>query len=768
MSTHPRGPRALVVGTALALVLAGGVAAHAAPGADDSPDLFHVQPSGSVTLAEALAEFDVVGIEGDQAVVLGDDATREALTAAGLDVVRTQSYADAVGVGSRSARLGAASTGSYPLPAALQGNEYPTFFGGYRTVAAHEQFLADVASAYPDLTELVDFGDSWERTQDASRGHDLLALRVTAGADSDGDWAEEGSGKPRFFLNAQAHAREIITSELAWRFVVDLVDGYGSDAEVTALLDSTEIWVVPHNNPDASTWVEEALERTATNAAGDATPASTSRAWQRKNANTTGYVPPSNPNAGWSGNHPGVDLNRNFGTDWGGASTSANPNAATYKGVAPFSEPEVADLADLLTTLFGSYEVGTTNPAPDDRQGVYVNLHSHSNYVIYPYAYDAQANVPNLEPIRALGFRQSHFNGYNTGKAGEILYNNAGNDIDWIYDQLGIPAYTWEIGNAATGGFFPAFSRAETFWDLNAPALFYAARAAADPYRSPLGPSVTDVAVSWQGGGSVSVAGTADDGTLGTHPGAAGRRPAVHAVTDVEVAVGGDPAAAAAQALTLTSEGSSVTFDGTLAPTGDAHERQIVHVRARNAAGHWGPWTARWLQPLAAGPGEGHQLVVAEVQAGALALEVPAGATALLSQVTLSGEDQLAEGSLERVRVLDGRGTSGGWVLSGQVSDFGGSRGGVILADNLGWSPSAEVLGESLGLQVPEGSSSEVVPGSPVAPGTPAGLSVPQSLATSPAGRSAGVFGVGGDLQLGVPASSVAGVFSGVLTLTLI
>lgn len=600
-TAHPSRVGAVAV-LAAALTVTTGLVAPAQAGGTDDLTVITVGPgdAGADAVARALAGLDVVASGPDDATVLGDDATVAALEAAGLDVVRAEPYGDTLPGPTSAARVGPlAADAAYPLPERLAGTEYETFFGGYRTVAAHEEFLADAADAYGEIAELVDYGDSWLKTQGRG-GHDLWALRITAGAGSDGDGREQVEAKPRFFLTAQAHAREIITSELAWRFVVELLDGYGTDPQITQLLDTVEIWVGPQNNPDGAALVQTGLgEDVRLTAAGDANPVSTSPAWQRKNLDDTLYVPPTNPSTSYSGNHPGVDLNRNFATAWGGASTSTNPNAATYLGTAPFSEPESAAQAELLRELFGELEVGTTTPAPDDRQGVFVNLHSYSDYVIYPYAYDTAANVPNLEPIKALGFRQSFFNGFDTGKAGEILYDNAGNDIDWVYDRLGVPAYTWEIGTAATGGFFPAYSRVETFWSDARPALLYAAGAAVDPYRSPLGPSVTEVAVERGADGAVTVSGTASDDTLGTNPRSAARRPAVQDVTAVQAVVGDVPDAGSAVDVPVTTSGATATFAGALAPVGGAGERQEVHVRAQGADGSWGPWQTRWLEPVA-------------------------------------------------------------------------------------------------------------------------------------------------------------------------
>jgi X-Pro dipeptidyl-peptidase len=117
------------------------------------------------------------------------------------------------------------------------------------------------------------------------------------------------------------------------------------------------------------------------------------------------------------------------------------------------------------------------------------------------------------------------------------------------------------------------------------------------------------------------------------------------------------------------------------------------------------------------------------------------------------------------VTVKDGRGTAAGWNLTGQVSDFVGPN-GVIVADNLGWRPSASVLAGTL--PTAPGTEHIVTAGSPATPGLGTGLADSRSLCNSPAGASAGAAECGGGLTLGVPGSARNGTYTGVLTLTLV
>lgn len=550
--------------------------------------------------AAAASDLDVVDSADGELVVLGDAATEALLAERGVEPVRVEAYADAITAGGPAVTpFAARAVAGYPLPERLADHEYETYYGGYRTVDAYTSFANDITTAYPEIAQLVDFGDSWLKTQGRG-GHDLLAVRITADVAEQPAYDDGQEGRPRFVLVAQAHAREVITSELAWRYATELLDGYGTDPQITSLLDSTEVWINFQNNPDGVEIVEEALATAPLNVNGDAAPPSSSKAWQRKNLNDTLFAPTS---GNWSSQQPGIDLNRNWGFHWGEASSSTNPNSATYRGTEPGSEPEVAALSSLLADLFGEYPAENDNAAPDDRAGTYVNLHSYSNYVIYPYAYSASANVPNLEPIKSNAFRQSYSSGFATGKAGEILYDNSGNDIDWIYSQLGVPAYTYEIGTAQTGGFFPAYTRVESFWNSVAPGIRFAAEASYEPYTAGLGGLVEDLAVERAADGSVLVSGTAGDDRYGNDPSSQSRRPAVTDIVAVEAALAVDRAGIVegeTVPLELDGTGVTVAFSGTLPVTRENADSDAVFVRAQNGSGEWGPWQAAAAEPVAA------------------------------------------------------------------------------------------------------------------------------------------------------------------------
>ncbi len=193
---------------------------------------------------------------------------------------------------------------------------YGTFYGGYHTVEAQFQHLQDVAAAYPTLATVVDYGDSWRKSQGLTTGSDLLAICITKKVT--GDCARSTTAaKPRSVVVSAIHARELATAEITWNWIDYLTTNYGTDATVTSLLNTTEIWVIPVLNPDGRKIVEGG---------------GNSPYYQRKNANNSRGTCSNPPTAS---NQYGVDLNRNATFHWGGVGSSTSVCTQTYRASRP-------------------------------------------------------------------------------------------------------------------------------------------------------------------------------------------------------------------------------------------------------------------------------------------------------------------------------------------------------------------------------------------------------------------------------------------------
>jgi carboxypeptidase T len=134
----------------------------------------------------------------------------------------------------------------------------------YETIPGHDcirsmrgmmESMSDLAEAHPELMSITKIGESYLKNNYGpaaydgydvpTGGHDIFALNVTA---SDGP-ASSGS-KGRFLITSGVHAREYAPPELLARFVEELVNGWRVNAEITTVLQRTEIHAILYVNPD--------------------------------------------------------------------------------------------------------------------------------------------------------------------------------------------------------------------------------------------------------------------------------------------------------------------------------------------------------------------------------------------------------------------------------------------------------------------------------------------------------------------------------------
>ncbi|MEM6639115.1 MAG: M14 family zinc carboxypeptidase, partial [Pseudomonadota bacterium] len=374
------------------------------------------------------------------------------------------------------------------IPASLAGaqrNGIPGF-SCYRTVSETYAAAEALAMAYPDLAAWVDIGDSWEKTNGFG-GADLMVLRLTN--------ANTGGDKPALFTTSAIHAREYTTAELNTRFAEYLLQNYGTDADVTWLLDYHEIHLMLQANPDGRRQAQTGI------------------LW-RKNANQN-YC-------GAGSQDRGADLNRNFEYEWGCCNGSSGSQCSTvYRGPTPGSEPEVAAIQAYARSIFDDARgPNATDAASADASGVYIDIHSFSELVLWPWGY-TPTPAPNGSALQTLGRRLAWFTGYNPQQATE-LYITDGTTDDFIYGDLGVAAYTYELGTT----FFQDCGTFEsTILPDNLPSLVYAAKSARAPYLDPSGPAVVDVSLSPAAvapGESATLTATVDDSRFenrnGTEP----------------------------------------------------------------------------------------------------------------------------------------------------------------------------------------------------------------------------------------------------------
>lgn len=281
--------------------------------------------------------------------------------------------------------------------------------GGFYTYAEIVQKLDEMYSQFPNLiTEKYSIGTSWG-------GRTIWAVKIS-------DNPNISEDEPQAFFDALIHAREPASMASVMYYMFYLLENYGTDPEVTYLVNNREIYFVPCFNPDGYEY-----NRT-TNPSGGGM-------WRKNRRNNS--------------DNDGVDLNRNFGYMWGydNIGSSSIPSSETYRGPSAFSEPETQAIRNL---------------AVSKNFKTYINYHSYTNAIIYPWGYIDQ-ETPDSLVYREYASDMSRWNGYITGNSTQTIgYASNGTARDWFYGEQNAKikafGYTFEVGSDADG-FWPSQSR---------------------------------------------------------------------------------------------------------------------------------------------------------------------------------------------------------------------------------------------------------------------------------------------------------------------
>jgi len=316
-----------------------------------------------------------------------------------------------------------------------------TDFGAYHSYPEAVAALDALAAAHPDImSPKQSMGTTLE-------GRDIWIYKI-----SDNPTVQED--EPEIYFNAYIHAREPITFEVLYDLAQNLVNNYGTDPRLTAIVDSRQVWIQPVVNPDGV----EYNRQTNPNGGG---------MW-RKNRSV-------NP-----GGSRGVDLNRNFGYFWGYDNSGSSPYGSdeTYRGTSAFSEAETQAMRDFVN-------------AHEFR--IAVNYHAYGGYHLMALGYD-NLHHPDYDENLALGRIRRSTSGYNTGSTWEILYHTNGDANDWMWgDNQARPRILSFVSEVGTGsdGFWPNESRIPALVAENREANLRMCELADDPLRAlPPGHSV--------------------------------------------------------------------------------------------------------------------------------------------------------------------------------------------------------------------------------------------------------------------------------------
>jgi hypothetical protein len=209
---------------------------------------------------------------------------------------------------------------------------------GYKDLAQIVTDMTNFAANFPTICKLYDLTTTYNQNT-TQEGNHLYAVKISDNVDID-------ENEPAFLMVSNHHAREIVTPEIALYAINKFTSEYGTDPDITALVDEYELWICPVWNPDGYDYMYNV-----------------DNMW-RKNVR-------DNNGNGIIDSYDGVDQNRNYNFGWYSAySGSTTPSSQTYKGPCPASEPETQ----------------TMEAFTNDRHFVKVmDYHSSGREVLYAY-----------------------------------------------------------------------------------------------------------------------------------------------------------------------------------------------------------------------------------------------------------------------------------------------------------------------------------------------------------------------------------------------
>ena len=225
--------------------------------------------------------------------------------------------------------------------------------------------------------------------------------------------------------------------------------------------------------------------------------------------------------------------------------------------------------------------------APLTATGIFLDLHSYSELVLWSWGFTGDP-PPNSAALRTLGRKFAYFNDYEPEQA-MTLYPTDGTTDDFAYGELGLAAYTFELGTT----FFQSCTAFEnTILPTNMPALLYAAKAVRTPYMTPSGPEALAVTVIQTGtllGPSAPISATIDDTRYSSNNGVEPAQMIAAAEYYVDVPPWDETATAHPMAAADGSFDASVeVVTATLHVADLSAGRHTLYVRGQDAAGNWG------------------------------------------------------------------------------------------------------------------------------------------------------------------------------------
>nr|ACQ58136.1 Carboxypeptidase A2 precursor [Anoplopoma fimbria] len=271
-------------------------------------------------------------------------------------------------------------------------------FGSYHPIETIYSWMDTLVAQHPKLVTKQEIGRSYENRP-------MYVLKFSTG----------GNNRPAIWMDTGIHSREWVSQATGVWTANKIATDYGTDASLTSLLNTMDIYMLLLANPDGYAYTH-----------------SNDRMWRKTRSKNSGSV------------CRGVDPNRNWNAGFGGPGASRNPCSDSYHGPSAHSEIEVKNVVDLVRN-HGNFKS-------------FISVHAYSQLLMYPYGYSCKS-VPHQSELDSVGraavqkLTSLYGTRYKVGSICNIIYQASGGSIDWSYD-IGIKySFAFELRDTGRYGF---------------------------------------------------------------------------------------------------------------------------------------------------------------------------------------------------------------------------------------------------------------------------------------------------------------------------